>query len=457
VTSSEVPTRGAQELDWFARVRRKRLVTASPHVTVSALLLGAWLALVIFVTTRHEYWRDEIRPWSLAGAAHSPVDLFHRIRYEGHPILWYLILYVGRSLDNTPLVLPMASIAIAAAAMTIFVLRAPFPLWMKAAFLFSALPAYEYSVMARNYGISMLLLFLVALLYDHRSKRWVTLSIALALLANTNIHSTFLTCLLLAVWVWDELRARQKAAPQAVGRPFLVAVAIVVLGVVLGTIVVNPPRDTILTEFYSRTPSELAAALRGAMLVPSAGFATLFPPFIPWAIGHVLLYLAVFGLLRRPMLSLTALGGLVAMGVLFRVAYVGSYRHAGLFLCFLLCLYWIALEAPDSDIPGKTGRWLLNAGCYGALLVLILAGLYQDRLVRVDLGSEMSSSKAFGAFLNASAEFHDAILVPEPDYFIESVPYYAHNAIYLPREHRFGTMVTWSWAAAVDLSHRQLV
>jgi hypothetical protein len=131
VTSSEVPTRGAQELDWFARVRRKRLVTASPYVIVSALLLGAWLALVIFVTTRHEYWRDEIRPWSLAGAAHSPVDLFHRIRYEGHPILWYLILYVGRSLDDTPLVLPMASIAIAAAAMAIFVLRAPFPLWME--------------------------------------------------------------------------------------------------------------------------------------------------------------------------------------------------------------------------------------------------------------------------------------------------------------------------------------
>jgi hypothetical protein len=136
--------------------------------------------------------------------------------------------------------------------------------------------------------------------------------------------------------MWDELGARQTAAPQAVGRPFLAAVAIVVLGIGLGTIVVNPPRDTILTGFYSRTPSEPVVALRGPVLMPRAGFASLFPPFIPWAIGHVLLYLAVFGTV--PVLPLGPLLG--------------------------------CAEEPDGDIPGMTGRWLLNAGCYGALLVL---------------------------------------------------------------------------------------
>ena len=69
----------------------------------------------------------------------------------------------------------------------------------------------------------------------------------------------------------------------------------------------------------------------------------------------------------------------------------------------------------------------------------------------------MSSSKAFGSFLNASREFHEAILLPEPDYFIESLPYYAHNPIYFAREGRFGTTVTWSTAAAVDLSLGQMV
>jgi hypothetical protein len=55
----------------------------------------------------------------------------------------------------------------------------------------------------------------------------------------------------------------------------------------------------------------------------------------------------------------------------------------------------------------------------------------------------MSSSKALGAFLNGAPSFRDAILVPEPDYYIESLPYYAHNPIYLARERRFGNTARW--------------
>jgi hypothetical protein len=425
------------------------------HV-IPCLLLLAWLALVIFATLRHEYWRDEIRAWSLAGAAQSPLDLFRLIRYEGHPILWYLVLYAGRSLDFR-LALPTVSIAIATGAMAIFMFRSPFPLWMKTLFLFSALPAYEYSVMARNYGISMLLLFLFATLYPRRTERSLALAFVLALLANTNIHSTILAGLLLLVWGWDEWLSRRAPANPVPGGRFALAATIVVLGLALAVIVVNPPKDTILTSVYSTSPTEWATAARGAVLAPSAGFATLLPPLLPWALGHVLLYLAVLGLLQRPALFLAALAALVALGVLFRVAYAGSYRHVGLYLCFLLSLYWIAIESTNRGTLPRLTQRLFDAGCYGALVVLILAGLYQDRRLGTDLHSEMSSSKAFGSFLNNSAEFHNAILLPEPDYFMESVPYYASNPIYLARERRFGTAVTWSSRASIDLSLGQLI
>ena len=69
----------------------------------------------------------------------------------------------------------------------------------------------------------------------------------------------------------------------------------------------------------------------------------------------------------------------------------------------------------------------------------------------------MSSSKALGAFLNSEPSLREAILVPEPDYYIESLPYYAHNPIYLAREHRFGTTPTWASVAAPRLSLGELV
>jgi hypothetical protein len=174
------------------------------------------------------------------------------------------------------------------------------------------------------------------------------------------------------------------------------------------------------------------------VLQPRVGFRNLFPSFLPWAVGHAILYLAILGLLRRPTLSLAALGGLVALGVLFRVASPGGYRHAGLFLCFLLCLYWMAADEPNGGTRPKLGSRLLEFVGYGALTALILASVYRSRAVRVDVAHQMSSSKALGAFLNAEPSLRDAILVPEPDYYIESLPYYAHNPIYLARERRFG-------------------
>ncbi len=216
-------------------------------------MLAVWLAVVIFTSTRHEYWRDEVRVLSLARAAHSPLDLLHVIRYEGHPALWYLIVYLGDSMLHSPLVLPIASITIAFAAVTLFLFRSPFPLWLKALFVFGGFPLYEYSVKVRNYGISMLLFFVAASLYRHRSRHWLPLAVALALLANTNVHSMSLACLLMAVWMWDERRDRR----------LVLAAGIVGLGILLCVLVVTPPHDTVLTRFYSRTPQDLGSAFAG--------------------------------------------------------------------------------------------------------------------------------------------------------------------------------------------------
>lgn len=118
----------------------------------------------------------------------------------------------------------------------------------------------------------------------------------------------------------------------------------------------------------------------------------------------------------------------------------------------------MAADEPNGGTGPKLGLRLVEVVGYGALVAMILASVYRARAVRVDVTHEMSSSKAFGAFLNAAPSYRDAILVPEPDYYIESLLYYAHNPIYLARERRFGNTVAWSSAAsAADLSLGQLV
>jgi hypothetical protein len=422
---------------------------------VSAVLLAAWFAIVVSTTLHHEYWRDEVRPWSLAGSAQSFSDLFHRIRYEGHPMLWYLLLYGARTLLDAPVVLPILSLLVATAAMTLFMLRAPFSLWFKSLFLFGALPLYEYSVMARNYGISMLLLFVVAWQYPRRSTRWVPLAIALALLANTNVHSIVFAALLALVWAADSVPGDAPLARRAWLR-LAGALGVIALGVVVSVAAAAPPPDTVLTDVHSTVMTDYTAALREAAVEPAATFTPLFLPVIPWTLGHIVLYAAVFGLLIRPPLVLAALVALLALGVMFRVAYIGSYRHAGLFLCFLLTLYWIAFDSGLGRGAGLTRR-LLRAGCYAAVGFILVANVYKSRVVAADVSGTMSSAKAFGDFLRRSPELQDAIIVPEPDYYLEALPFYAPNSLYFPREERFGTTVTWSSASKATLSLGELL
>ena len=49
-----------------------------------------------------------------------------------------------------------------------------------------------------------------------------------------------------------------------------------------------------------------------------------------------------------------------------------------------------------------------------------------------------------GEFLDHDTALNAAVIVAEPDFHMETLPYYADNAIYMPRERRYGTTVSWS-------------
>lgn len=437
--------------------RSKDAFAGAGATIVAVAILGIWLSAVVFTTTRHEFWRDEVRDLSLARAAHSPLDLYGLTQNDGHPILWFLLLYIGKSIVDTPLVLPVTSIIIAFAAAAVLMFFSRFPFWIRCLVIFSALPFYEYSVMARPYGISMLLLFIAAALYRNRSKHPWSLAFVLALLANTNVHSAILVCLIAALWVWDTVVEQRTAPLQGRRLSLYLPLIVVFAGVLLCAASSFPRENTILTPVRHSGMRELASSLFAAVLQPGLTFAEIVPAVLPPLLATYLLYLAALGLLRRPNLFLAALGGQVAFGVLFRVVYAGGYRHQGLFLVFMLFLYWLFIESSNQEVMTRNKRQLFHVGVC-AMLILLLGNVAKTKsAVWTDIRFEMSSSRAFGEFLNGSATYRGAVIAAEPDFLIQSLPYYAQNRIYLPREHRFGNTVSWTTEANARLSLGELL
>jgi hypothetical protein len=88
---------------WLSLARNRDSFANAGIITISIIILGMWLTGVIFTTAHHEFWRDEVRPLSLARAADSPLHLFELIQYDGHPIIWFLLLYFGTTISEPPI------------------------------------------------------------------------------------------------------------------------------------------------------------------------------------------------------------------------------------------------------------------------------------------------------------------------------------------------------------------
>lgn len=431
------------------------------ELRVALALFATWLAVVVVGTVRHEYWRDEIRAYSFARDSHSLGALFDRLKDEGHPMLWHLLLYAGDALaGSSRVVLPIVSLGVAAAAVALVLFRSPLPTWLKALFVLGGLPLYEYSVMARNYGISMLLMFGFAAAYPGRARwpRAVALGLILAALANTNVHSVVLAILLLALWLWDDLGTPGK--PVTARALLGVSVAVVALGLAtLGSFATMWPSDQILPSDPSLyTAARMVRAMARAVRHPARQFGAIVPPLPLALLGDAVFVWATLGLLARPALLVVAWAAALSLSVLFEVVYPGSLRHEGLYLVFLVTLTWIRLDHERSR-PGRRSpsRWG-SVRAFGGLAVLLtttfLAG---DRRLVQDLAYPESASRAFGEFLRDHRQYAGAILVGEPDFYLESLPYYADNPIYVPRERRFGDTVHFTRASRSGLGLGELV
>ena len=423
-----------------------------------ALILAVYVALVVVGATHHEMWRDEVRAWSIATAGNSFTAIFGNLHNEGHPPLWYLILRAAAAIARgSRLALPAVAALIATAAVAVFLFRAPFPLWERALFVLGYFPLYEYAVMSRNYGISMLLLFVACAMWRRRREpRYiVAIGIALVLLSQTNIHSAFLAAALALVWMFDI--ARDARAAGSIRWDGVAAVVLVVTACVACALFVKPDAGATNTDVMRTSPLRLVANALYAMRNPGeylqSGFfpaASRFGVSASIAADVVLVVIALL-LRRRHAMVAAYVAVVVALTGLFSAVYPGGERHQGLLFIFVIALFWIAREKPTPDDASLQGprAWLLGA----LFAVHAVGGL---RALAIDVREQKSAAAALGVWINEHPEYRDAIVIGEPDANVETIPYYAPNATYIAREGVFRRWTIFTAASASEMSAARL-
>ena len=416
-----------------------------------------WLLLVLWFASRHVFWRDEVRAFTLALSGETVVDMLRGVQGEGHPAIWYLLLRGAHALAPVREVLPAVAALVAAAAMALLVFRSPFRIGVIALLLFGAAGLFEYPVSARNYGISLAFLFLVAHLYPRWRDRGPTIGLLLALLCNTNVPAVFLAAGIMLFW-FVELLGEESPAWTPRWRSFLLNAGVAALGAVIAFVTVYPPvNDAAVTEDKPEGLLDLVTLL----LDPAYSLNTLVPDFLGTsgavaALLSLLVIGSVIGLLRAPGAFLSSLAVILAFELFFLLVYPGQYRHHALLLFYFVTMYWMVARGRGGSWPAgwRVAERFGRISRLGALAFVLLIGLQIPNAVQLaaadTMGIPASQSRALAELL-ARERLQEAILVAQPDVLLEPLPYYADNPLFFSREAKFGRIAGFSKAAMVEL------
>jgi hypothetical protein len=172
------------------------------------LVLLAYVLFVTLLSAYHEPWLDETQAWRLAIDTDGIADLYRSSRYEGHPLLFHVVLQLIGHVSRSWWAAVAFHVAVAGLAAWLVLRYAPFTRLQKALLVFGYFPAYEYAVIVRPYGLGMMLAFAACAVWTATRRRTVWAAVLLVLLANSTAMG-MLVALTLALafavdWLWPD-------------------------------------------------------------------------------------------------------------------------------------------------------------------------------------------------------------------------------------------------------------
>jgi hypothetical protein len=439
--------------------------------TAFAVAVAVLFACVCgFAISYHEMWRDELQSWLIARSSSSLGEMRESMRYEGHPALWYLLLYGVTRLTQRPEAMQLLHVVITSACVFVFARSAPFPRWARLCFALGYFPLYEYGVVSRNYSIGILFLFAAAALLPRRRERPWLLGVLLALAAQANamaliVAAAFAGTVFLEPWVSRAGRAGVTAALKTLG--------LTAAGVLLAAMYVAPPADTGYADAWVLEPNRLRAErilglFAKAMVLPTEreGLGDLWAAtgshHVAPLVSIVVISCMLPWLLRRKVALIQFAAGTSLLLMFFYTKLDGSLRHHGfLFVNVVLALWYAEVVRRESAAAPEAA----NAGTRGDRLFLrIAAGVLFTHMalaavaVWQDVSSVFSAGRATAEMLVAS-DLDELPIVADPDAFMTSVlGYLPQRTFYYPRGSRFGSFTRYDKARIdVDLTDEQVL
>ncbi len=404
---------------------------------VAYLIFGTFLIITLFGAFTHSPWRDEAQSWLIVRDL-SFSEVISQMPYEGTPPLWHLLLFPLAKLG-----LPYASefvihYLIAAATIFFLIFYSPLPRWLKFTAPFSYYFLFEYSVIARNYNLSALLLFSIAALYEKRWQKPILYSSLIFLLSWSNIHSLIPAAILGGLFIFELAKKIIKQEERfALKTKYIIGVCLAILGPIGAVLMLIPYPDQVSGYAFYGWPA-ITHALSIALLPQLVEITT--PNHYLFLIIS-LLWIPLIVLLNKKRQALLFFSLASAwLFFIFITKHFGDLRHYGLILIFFLFAWWLSLTIKTTALKNQKMK---RSAELLIVAIFIIQALYGAGFYYQNLHKDFSGAKEIANYLKAN-NLDKKQIAAYPSYSGSALlPYLPNQKFYQFETGRQTTFLTW--------------
>lgn len=433
MAKSKKSTKPNTELPVNVKVQEEAPKVAANTAIWEKLLLPVlvvYAGLIFFGVIHHESWADEAQSWMVT-RDNSLVSLFQHLPREGHPPLWYLVLFPFAKAGLPYEIVKIVAACITFAGVYLLMFRTKLPVVLRLLLPFSYMLLYEFSIFGRNYCLVILLLAAIISIYQKRfDKPWL---FALLVVGLYNSHVLIITfCMgLTALYLVDAIQYKRLNG-QTIGAFILMFAGPLYLVFLTKAEIANH-----FGQFITDHASKMATAVTGGMLVDGNKFLAF------------LLFLALLVLLvQRTKALFLALCGVAGVFYILAYKYGGTTRHFAILLVVLISSYAIAEHYKEDafNLFKNVKQNLVKYGIYLLCGVIVLQLPATIKGYSTDINELYSDSKNAGEYIASNFDKNSIIVGWQGTSCLSVMPYLPGRKLYFAECERYGTYYVYDSA-----------
>lgn len=332
----------------------------------------------------HEPWRDEIHAWLMAKELSIP-ELITASRFDGHPILWHLILMPFAKLNFPIITLNIISYITILVSAWFFLFKTNLSLFFKSILVFTIPFTYIFSSISRNYCLIILLLVIIAVLYNKRYNKPILYSILIALLVHTHSLAWGLVAGLTITFHFDEIILFFKHKNHVNIKKIIFGLSIIAISTIL-----------VILELYGTTNTDY--------IVSSNSYTTYVIIIMTCIIFSILLF-SIINKSNYKEFIITLLG--FGFQILIYTCVYSSVLFQRFMLIFVVFLFYLMLLSKTNLSKRK-----LDVLCiiYLVFMCLFASKQFINTVIN-DINYPYSSAQEMADFINKNLPEKETILI----------------------------------------------